>query len=916
MNGLHYTPVADRDDMPDGVNDVHIALVVAPLAVMTVVVLSLFACLFVGRRLRLPIVIMALLTSVLLGVSLVVWGVTYVTPRSMIQDAQERLLAASARQALEKIRRELAGGGRVVRLAQSLATSSREVDILSSEWPEPEIFLNRLLRTVGGATGSIFLLYYGNVDGRFHGIRPSPELPNEEIHEICVKPGDTLPPWASCRTTDLDDMPCDEHLHQNHCGNGSALDAACQGSCNPGNSSLAHCYGTEDAMRLVYASVRPQLLDSSGHIAMEYKQPNIPLTGSVPYDPRKRPWYRPEPDSILWSKPYLFATGHTVGITVSAAVYNKTSQHIGTVAADFTTATVRDVMEGLTLTENSLAVLLMEDYSVIGSSLSRERLQGHVDKRMVLNNPDNVLDITDFKEESPVRQMVAKLDSRYGGLSSAMFYYSVISSKDNVLMTFPVRIEGGLNMLLIITVPYDDMLAGTDRASSIALVWAICVSFTIGIIVMLVVASFLRPLTQLGAGMRGITAMHLARPAQEVKQPLSRIREVASIEEAYYMMVLHLREYRQYLPQSVLLDREVAHRVVDLKSTLEESGVLAIPHSVGTSSPPRESSPPRLEEQLRAVSPQMSTPTRLLEESPSAEKLHSPVSGNPLSPSKGSSACLSSSLRAKNVSLVIVNVRRFHVIAKVLPSRSVAVLHAEYLACVLQTVKPLRGILDQVSGDHVQISFNTSLQTPAHRSKAATCALLLHSYFKYDFAADRIAPELHLSVNAVAGSGRALCGNMGCSGLKRYSVIGSCASYLHTLERWGAGWGVDVMVDDVVGEDPATAAQFELKHLAKVCYGAMDLHSRYVSQVVSERDTHTTEWMSQTDSQQDGYDIYNRAVGHLYAGDFAACRGLVEMLLGGADVSGLETWLASCEEAGLPPTPLEFFAVPRCHPEP
>ena len=877
----------DHVEFSNRLQSEHLGVIFAAfvLTLILIVVTSLWCV--TARRVRLSVVLMLVMTAALLTVGIVAWFVTYATPRDVIEETQESHLAASVTEAIEKVRSELDPAVRIIELTKEHSQEGKELNLLS-QWPVPHYYLSTMLDTVGSASSSLHMLYYGTAEGRLMGVsKYGGEERDVDCHNLCVLPGDALPEWVLCPAKD----------YQDYCNCSDAVERQdCLLSCGAASPSAENCYGSERSLRYIITRVKnSRLVHKSGRTNHRFDDPKIPNIPSIQrYDPRQRPWYNISVGNVVWSAPYIFSSGG-VGITAVARVVSRQGAHIGTIAVDVTAQSLQDIIMSLRPTDSALSILMTAKGCLLGSSFTKEALQ--IDSGVDIGG---VMEIARFSEKSKIKGLLAFLLDRYGSIENAMKHKAILMSCDHGVLSFPFRILGGLELILVMEVPYNDMMGHADRTSMVALVLAVSISLGSAVVVFLFVRVLLQPLDLLADDMGDVVLMKLQTHGPPRR--LSSISEVAGIQIAFHTMALSLSEYRQYLPQSVLCN------LTDIAEP-EETTLEPEPERADPLTPPRSSS---------------SSPKAVSSEFPTDGTSGSQSSGE-LTPSRGGDLPLmSATLRAKCVSLVIVNLHNFNGLARSLTSRALAGVYSKYLEPIVSTARTFRGIVDEYSGDHVYITFNTTLESSMHRNKAVECCLaLLELFSKKTFkelsqsSDEPTRQKKRLRTNLVAGSGRALCGNMGCSGLKRYSVIGSCASYLRVLERWGAHWGAGIVVDGAIGDDLGIATSFERKKLCRVTLREEDTRVRSLYEIVKPfRGVKAQEWMYQLErvAEEAKYRQYNNAVDLLYEAKFDdAFEALETCDLPHFVSEELHRWITACQLRDEPPPPLHLFSVPRPH---
>ena len=313
-----------------------------------------------------------------------------------------------------------------------------------------------------------------------------------------------------------------------------------------------------------------------------------------------------------------------------------------------------------------------------------------------------------------------------------------------------------------------------------------------------------KPLIQLMKDMSHVAIMDL--DSVDAARPLSSLTEVCEMEKSFKQMIKNLIEYRQYLPQSVLVD-SVTEDETDQDQTLNSTVVKDYRSAASASS--------------------LSTRSR-----------------------HGASmnAVLGTAVKPKMVTIAVANIKGLHSFDQAKIPHTIAA----YCEALVKAAKVSRGIVDDVCGDKATVCFNTVVACASHRLHAAEYAMHIR--------AD--ASVASIPTNLALGSGTATCGTVGCIGLKKFGVIGPVATDVRSLERCGSAWGVAVLADGDVAKSVESC--YILRSLLK----AMRTGGRatLLVEIMSARKTENEEWMYQLENAaaQDPYRHHNAAILLMY----------------------------------------------------
>eukprot|EP01061_Rhynchopus_euleeides_P000062 TRINITY_DN1004_c0_g1_i13.p1 TRINITY_DN1004_c0_g1~~TRINITY_DN1004_c0_g1_i13.p1 ORF type:complete len:895 (+),score=223.05 TRINITY_DN1004_c0_g1_i13:1659-4343(+) len=847
-----------REPFSNELLEVHIILIVVPLCLTSLAICAaaVVAC---ARTLRMTVLLVLGVWLALVCVGVVSWSVTYVASRDAILEHAEHSLSLTAAQAISAVMGEFGIGSDMMQSLQMLA-STGFIDI-EAQWPTPHIFFDSLLRNVGRHTTSISMLMVGTESGRFAGVFPrfrTDEGVVTDRHYICALPGDYLPEWARCEAADWG-ANCSQIATSSACANSSSEAAVhCAKSCGFPQNATRNCVGRLSLVPTNLANgsntsraVRHSIFEEP---AADRQQPV-----TLEYDPRIRPWYTRN-EAPMWSPPYVFATGE-LGITVSAGVITSYSgDFLGSVAVDYRLDTLNRFMSDVKPSDNGVAFLMTSDGLLVGSSMTDVELAqdtGVMKYKEV--NDINIMNYSKTESESKIVRAVGAVRSKWGTVEAAAVGSSMYQYSDDVVVSYPIKLQG-LTMLLVVSVPMSDIMGKADHASTLSLVMTVSISVGLALLAAVGLKVALLPLEKLRQNMYDVACMNVEGHEDGVSSHLTEIR---SMQESFSTMVKNLIEYKQYLPQSILHDSG---------SEIISEGVTASRRSKGSH-----------------TSSSYVTQTA---SSASAESLW--LRSRSLGDGAG--------MKLRNVSVMLTNVAGFVELSKTRPPAEVLAMHAHYLETVVKCVNGNRGIVDEFIGDKVHASFNTILASGLHRSAATECMSILQS-------TTCSGPSGPLQINTAAVSMKALCGNFGFKGMKKYTIVSSGDANVWTFERWGKAWGVSALVDSVIAQD--TQGTFNHRRVAKVRLTSK--RDAFVFELVSPKEVVCEEWMYQLEqgnAQSDEISTYNTAIGNLYEGKVDEALNMIRANMAGPDSMKLCTWAETCKSSCMTPTPIPISHIP------
>eukprot|EP01061_Rhynchopus_euleeides_P036362 TRINITY_DN612_c0_g2_i1.p1 TRINITY_DN612_c0_g2~~TRINITY_DN612_c0_g2_i1.p1 ORF type:complete len:846 (+),score=284.32 TRINITY_DN612_c0_g2_i1:191-2728(+) len=386
----------------------------------------------------------------------------------------------------------------------------------------------------------------------------------------------------------------------------------------------------------------------------------------------------------------------------------------------------------------------------------------------------------------------------------------------------------------------------------LAVVVVACVLIPTGLAVLLVFR-VTEPLMSLMHDMSKVAVMNLV--SVDERRSLSNLTEVRGMEVSFKQMLKNLVEYRQYLPQSVLY--------------------------TDTENSETDEDPVRSDQCGSLVSASQSTSLQLGSKEASVRS--------------GTTGMFDTGLCGRSVTILVSNIRNFH---SYKDSRGLGSIITRYLEPFVQGAKNFRGIISDVSGDRVTVAFNTLLSVPTHRVKALELGLFIKGACS------------ELNVNMAAATGVATCGNVGCTGLKTYTMVGHVASAVRALERCGRSWELPLLCDGKIASDAALLMYLRALVSAKLVTGAKDT---LVHEVVSLKTVCDEEWMYQLQQSQveDPFHSLNACIHSVYEGELEKARE--HLAACDKSLTGIELaykHLRALMDLGVPPPPLDITACP------
>ena len=382
------------------------------------------------------------------------------------------------------------------------------------------------------------------------------------------------------------------------------------------------------------------------------------------------------------------------------------------------------------------------------------------------------------------------------------------------------------------------------------LVVVIVALIPIGLTVILVFR-ITKPLIQLMQDMSHVAVMDLE--GVDSGRPLSSLAEVRAMERSFKQMMNNLVEYKQYLPQSILVETATE---VEVQQVGE-----AVPVAVATNS-----------------------------------SLRSSTTGSRQTSAAGAQTIFGHALRLKQVSVLVANLHKTNTITHYSALNEVL---EKYLEVIIEGSRKFRGIVDDVSGDRATVSFNTTLPSTSCRTKSAETAMFIHENLNLESS----------KMNCAISAGKAICGTMGCTGMKKYGIVGVISTNVRSIERVGRHWGVSILSDGEVASEARTL--FTMLSLRKVYLtgGKMTM----LNELVSRRSESTNqEWMYQLQESddKDPSAAYNEAVRYAYLALVQDAQNALNNCQDAPRIDLLKSLIHEVQRTGEPPLPVSMCTYP------
>eukprot|EP01065_Artemidia_motanka_P033741 TRINITY_DN4078_c0_g1_i1.p1 TRINITY_DN4078_c0_g1~~TRINITY_DN4078_c0_g1_i1.p1 ORF type:complete len:1766 (+),score=425.86 TRINITY_DN4078_c0_g1_i1:48-5300(+) len=370
--------------------------------------------------------------------------------------------------------------------------------------------------------------------------------------------------------------------------------------------------------------------------------------------------------------------------------------------------------------------------------------------------------------------------------------------------------DNGITWLIMVLLPRQDVMREVDRVNELqklnqtvrrdntekklsqrtveTLLATLVIAFGSIMVFLLFNEALTRPIGKFARQLLDVSVMRL----DAVDEESSILAEVDAMYVAMTLVIGNLREFRQYLPQSLML-------MNDDKD--EEESDAAPPSDVAeTVRRKSKAGTERGNDESMSEGSMHRAGSRITATKSSVFGVDSSVASSGQVPVIV--ATVHQHLHHKTVSLAVLNVLKYRSLA----DQNVQLLssfHDQYIQEVGTSAMQARGLVDVFIGDRVYVSFNAIRTCTAHRS---TIAMFIQSVT----AESAFAKGMKLQLSSGACTGSAMCGSLGSTGMKRFSIVGNVAGHAPLYERVAAQYGSRCFCDDTIRRETAEHFSYRL----------------------------------------------------------------------------------------------------------
>ncbi len=277
-------------------------------------------------------------------------------------------------------------------------------------------------------------------------------------------------------------------------------------------------------------------------------------TGSNPYDPRSRPWYKEAVarGGLIWSQAYPdFETGRLV-ITASQPAYNQAGRLVGVSGVDRFLEDINLFLRGVQISPSGRLFVVDRQMRLIGNSWQESPLGTGPNPRW--------LKATESQQEA-IRTISQALVSK--GKSSGYGSYQV-SGKNHLAFVKEFNSQPGVDWLVVVVVPEEDFLEQINENTKTTILLCF-LALVIAIVLGLQTSRWIcRTIDNLSHASRAIASGNLEQSIQP-----GAIRELNELGEHFNQMSQQLQASFQAIAKAnSTLEQRVEERTSELKAAM------------------------------------------------------------------------------------------------------------------------------------------------------------------------------------------------------------------------------------------------------------------------------------------------------------------------------------------------------------
>ena len=246
-------------------------------------------------------------------------------------------------------------------------------------------------------------------------------------------------------------------------------------------------------------------------------------------------------------------------------------------------------------------------------------------------------------------------------------------------------------------------------------------------------------------------------------------------------------------------------------------------------------------------------------------------------------------LRSRVVSVVMFNAVGWHSInfgGHDVENESMIEYHSLLVEAITMSVDTNKGVCDSFTGDRVMAHFNTVRSNSEHKSYAVKSGLMAQRRSK-----------IQICFAATSGSGK--IGNVGITGMKKFSIFSTAVPYAATLEKLASVSGFNSLVDNRCYE--YSRLTVDSRAVLYVLYAKRSEKPCIVYESLSIKEVKEEEWMYQINNVDGKYHKWNVAILDITNGRYEEAE---EMFDSDSTLVSKETynlWRTQCRDGDVVP---------------
>eukprot|EP01060_Flectonema_neradi_P009411 TRINITY_DN1670_c0_g1_i4.p1 TRINITY_DN1670_c0_g1~~TRINITY_DN1670_c0_g1_i4.p1 ORF type:complete len:876 (+),score=166.97 TRINITY_DN1670_c0_g1_i4:41-2629(+) len=377
----------------------------------------------------------------------------------------------------------------------------------------------------------------------------------------------------------------------------------------------------------------------------------------------------------------------------------------------------------------------------------------------------------------------------------------------------------------------DKKATDDERSKSHTIMYCVTAVCVIVLLSMSVVFTniIISPLKALSGEMAEVALMHT--DAVNLTGPLSSLCEVSKMQQSFRLMVTNLVEYKNYMPQSILME------------TSEEEEEAAASASSSAASTQQRSVLSRSNASIQQITHQ----------------------------------AVDLGLKHRTVSVIMINSVGWHNNKK--KETEITTDHSNLIETFIKAVSSNKGTCDSFAGDRMMAYFNANRNTSEHRSSAVRVGL-------------KSKTEVKLPLVFAVTTGDAKVGNMGITGMKKFSILSPIVPFAASLLKLCKADEYLGLIDAKV----ATHSKMSIDSRAAVLVSFTKYSDKptLVFEALQERAVKEEEWMYQLETANE-YAAWNDFVTAVVEKD-AKAKGMLQELKGDfvSDTPIYARWRDAC----------------------